>query len=57
MLLQDYRPKSRLVVKKTDVPMPKFPVFDIHTHFGKLIMGNCFDELFYPFRQRGCGPL
>ena len=46
MLLQDYRPQSRLVVKKTDVPMPKFPVFDVHTHFGKLIMGDCFDELF-----------
>lgn len=32
MLLKEYMPRSFLEVKKTQVNVAKFPVFDIHTH-------------------------
>ena len=38
MLLRDYKPQSMLCVKETEVPMPKFPVFEAHGHVGKLQM-------------------
>jgi predicted TIM-barrel fold metal-dependent hydrolase len=31
--LQDFRPRSMLHVKETQVPTPRFPVIDVHTHF------------------------
>lgn len=31
--LADFRPQTRLQVKQTAVPMAKFPVIDLHTHF------------------------
>src|ERR1700748_2054323 len=34
--LLDWKPKSQLVVKRTDVAKPKFPVIDIHNHLGEL---------------------
>lgn len=34
MLLTDYRPRSKLVVKSTVVDKPKFPVVDGHNHLG-----------------------
>ena len=34
--LLDWQPKSQLVVKKTTVLKPKFPVIDIHNHLGNL---------------------
>lgn len=34
--LLDWQPKSNLVVKKTEILKPKFPVIDIHNHLGKL---------------------
>ncbi len=37
MLLQDYRPRSKLVVKSTRVEKPRFPVIDAHNHLGKPI--------------------
>ena len=46
MLLQDYRPKSFLEVKHTKVETPRFPVVDMHTHFGKLVMGDNYAELY-----------
>ncbi|MCE5273012.1 amidohydrolase [bacterium] len=32
--LLDWRPKSQLVVKETEVLRPRFPVIDIHNHLG-----------------------
>jgi predicted TIM-barrel fold metal-dependent hydrolase len=32
MLLEDYRPRSKLVVKTTPVERPRFPVIDAHNH-------------------------
>ena len=34
--LLDWRPVSQLVVKKTNITKPKFPVIDIHNHLGRL---------------------
>lgn len=34
MLLENYRPKSCLVTKTTQVLYPRFPVFDAHNHLG-----------------------
>ena len=34
--LLDWRPKSQLVVKETNVLKPKYPVIDIHNHLGNL---------------------
>jgi predicted TIM-barrel fold metal-dependent hydrolase len=33
LLLSDFRPRSMLHVKETRVPVPRFPVVDVHTHF------------------------
>jgi len=38
LLLKDFKPKSNLVVPQHHVPKPKFPVIDIHTHFGPLVI-------------------
>lgn len=34
--LLDWRPQSQMVVAKTEIIRPKFPVIDIHNHLGKL---------------------
>ena len=34
--LLDWRPQSQMVVKRTEVLTPKFPVIDIHNHLGRL---------------------
>ena len=34
MLLKDFRPRSKLVVKTTTVQKPRFPVIDAHNHLG-----------------------
>lgn len=39
MLLKDYRPIQKLVVKPTSITKPKFPVIDAHNHLG-LFGGN-----------------
>ena len=44
MLLKDYMPRSFLEVKKTEVNVAKFPVFDVHTHWGKLLLGENFED-------------
>ena len=44
MLLEEFRPESKLEVKKTDIEVPKYPVTDMHTHFGELLMGESFAE-------------
>ena len=40
MLLENYRPKSKLVTKTTLVNRPKFPVMDAHNHLGEPFGGG-----------------
>ena len=40
MLLENFRPASKLVTKTTLVPRPKFPVIDAHNHLGELFGGG-----------------
>jgi predicted TIM-barrel fold metal-dependent hydrolase len=35
MLLENYRPRSMLVVKETRVEQPRYPVIDAHNHLGE----------------------
>lgn len=42
--LTDYVPESELVTEEHLISVPKFPVFDIHTHLGTLIMGNDYAD-------------
>ncbi len=46
MLLKDYKPKSNLVVQQHQVLTPKFPVIDIHTHFGPLVLGDEYEKVY-----------
>lgn len=46
LLLRDFRPISRLKVPQHQVKTPRFPVFDIHTHFGPLVLGEQFEETY-----------
>lgn len=46
MLLKEYQPRSELVLKETYVEKPAFPVYDCHTHWGKLMMGDGYTELY-----------
>ena len=32
LLLKDFKPVSRLVVRKTEIDKPRFPVIDAHNH-------------------------
>lgn len=40
MLLQNFRPRSRLVTKITQVVKPRFPVVDAHNHLGEPFGGG-----------------
>lgn len=40
MLLQNFRPSSKLVAKTTLVPRPKYPVIDAHNHLGEPFGGG-----------------
>lgn len=40
MLLENFRPKSKLVTKTTLVPLPRFPVIDAHNHLGAQFGGG-----------------
>lgn len=43
ILLRDYRPVSEAVVEKHRFDRPRFEVIDIHTHMGKLLLGEDYD--------------
>ena len=59
MRLEEYRPKSCLEVPAHDVPVARFPVIDFHTHWGKLVMGeryeDCYDTGAAVAALRACG--
>jgi Amidohydrolase len=40
MLLTDFRPRSRLVTRSTQVDKPQFPVIDAHNHLGEPFGGG-----------------
>ncbi|HHY10304.1 MAG TPA: amidohydrolase [Firmicutes bacterium] len=40
--LGDFVPQSELVVERRKVPKPRYPVIDIHAHFGPLVLGPNF---------------
>lgn len=40
MLLEDFRPQSKLVTKKTLISKPKFPVIDAHNHLAEPFGGG-----------------
>ncbi len=44
MLLQEYKPKSKCNGKKTNITKAKYPVFDFHTHMGKLLLGDDYEN-------------
>src|SRR5688572_23762322 len=37
VLLKNYRPESKLVVKSTPITEPRFPVIDAHNHLGDVL--------------------
>lgn len=42
MLLNEYDPISELVLPEHEVKKPAFPVFDAHSHWGKLLLGDSY---------------
>lgn len=42
--LSQYRPFTRLVTPEHLVTKPRFPVFDVHTHFGPLVIGRDYEQ-------------
>ena len=57
MLLEDYRPRSQLIVKTTFVEKPRFPVIDAHNHLGEAFGGGWInrplDEILATMEQAG----
>ena len=49
--LNEYRPRSELVVERKAVTKPKFPVIDMHTHFGPLVLGENYTERYDTARE------
>ena len=45
MYLHEYHPKTELVVESHQVLTPKFPVIDVHGHFGALYSRLWLDEM------------
>lgn len=46
IFLSEYMPKSELVTEENIVLMSKFPAIDIHTHFGSLLLGESYENLY-----------
>ena len=46
MLLKDYLPRSRLEVPAHKVNKPYRPVFDCHMHWGEMILGDDYRDLY-----------
>lgn len=44
--LEEYTPVSELVVEQHIISKPKFPIFDIHAHFGSLVMGDGYESMY-----------
>jgi len=46
LALSKFVPHSELVVERREVPTPKFPVIDMHAHFGPLVLGEHYRDLY-----------
>lgn len=46
MLLEEFTPESELVVRETYVEKPKFPVYDSHSHWGRLLLGDDYPSAY-----------
>ena len=46
ILLSEFMPECCLVVPHTEISKPKFPVIDMHTHMGILLVGNNYEEMY-----------
>lgn len=46
LLLKDYAPVNNLVVAQHDIQKPCCPVIDFHTHFGALVLGEDYPNLY-----------
>jgi Tat protein secretion system quality control protein TatD with DNase activity len=46
LLLSRYIPKSELIVDEHHISKPAFPVIDTHAHFGRLLLGDNYDDLY-----------
>lgn len=46
MKLEDFKPVSEAIVHQSKIDHPKYPVIDFHTHMGKLLLGDNYQELF-----------
>ena len=44
MNLKEFTPISELCLEKTKITKPKFNVFDIHSHWGRLLLGNEYEK-------------
>lgn len=44
ILLSQYKPRSELRVDQHEVMKPKYPVFDVHTHMGSLLLGGNYES-------------
>lgn len=44
--LTKFHPKPQCVVKQTLFTQPKYPVVDIHTHMGSLVLGRQYEDLY-----------
>lgn len=59
MELKDFKPVCEAVLKKTQVSRPRYPVIDFHTHMGKLLLGENYQEKYdtsvYRQRLQECG--
>lgn len=44
--LADYIPNCELVLPKSEIAGPKFPVIDAHTHLGRMMMGDHYAEMY-----------
>lgn len=46
MYLDEYKPKPECIRKLTPIIKAKFPVIDVHTHMGKLVLGDKYKKLY-----------
>lgn len=44
MKLEEYKPLTEAKLKTTEIKRAKYPIFDIHTHMGKLLLGDDYDK-------------
>lgn len=51
LLLSEFQPKSELVVERQQLLGPKFPVIDMHGHFGPLVLGPNYAESYDPVEE------